>query len=153
MKQNIAMVVSELAEPLVQQVGVTLYDVEFVKEGPDYYLRVFIDKEGGVDINDCEAVSRLLDPALDAADPIDVHYYLEVSSVGLDRPLKKEKDFLHFMGQLIEVKLFAPRDGRKEFSGTLTAYNDGEFTLLLKDGSEMIINCSDAALVRPGIEF
>ncbi len=153
MKQKVTEVVSDIALPLAKQVGVELYDVEFVKEGPDYYLRVFIDKEGGVDINECEAVSRLLDPALDEADPIDTPYFLEVSSVGLDRQLKKEKDFLHFMGHPIEVKLYRPMEGRKEWCGILSGYSEGVFTLRLADENEIEIKCEDAAMIRPSIEF
>lgn len=153
LKKDILETVEALAAPLCEQVGVALYDVEYVKEGGAYYLRIFIDKPEGVDINECEAVSRLLDPALDKADPIPTAYYLEVSSVGLDRPLKKEKDFLHFNGQDIEVKTYQPIDGRKEFVGTLTSYEDGTFTITEKDGGTRTFAVKDTALVRPAVEF
>ena len=152
MKKNIEQTVSDLAEPLCAQVGVSLYDVEFVKEGGAYYLRVFIDDEAGVTVEQCEAVSRLLDPALDEADPIEQSYYLEVSSVGLDRPLKKEKDFLHFMGQPVEVKTYEPVNGKKQWEGTLTSYTDGVFTVLTESG-ETTFNVKETALVRPAVLF
>lgn len=153
MKKDVVSTVEALAKPIAEEFGTELYDVEFVKEGGGYYLRIYIDKEGGVDINDCENVSRALDPVLDEADPISEAYYLEVSSVGLDRPLKKEKDFLHFMGQLIEVRTYKAIDGQKEFSGILQSYENGVFTLLETSGNIRTFECKETALVRPGVEF
>lgn len=152
MRKDIEGIVTALAEPIAAQVGVELYDVEFVKEGGAHYLRVFITAENGVDIEQCEAVSRLLDPALDAADPIDEQYYLEVSSVGLDRVLKKEKDFRYFMGEMIEIKFYKPTDGKKEAVGRLIGYEDGVFTVEI-DQSPKSYNVKETALVRPYIEF
>ncbi len=152
MKKNVESIVSEIALPIVKEVGVELYDVEYVKEGGVWYLRIFIDTEEGVDIEQCEAVSRLLDPALDQADPIKEAYYLEVSSVGLDRPLKKEKDFVRFMGEDIEVKLYRPVDGKKEFVGKLVDFAEGSFTIETKENS-ITFTQKEAALVRPYIEF
>ena len=152
MKKNIEATVSEIAEPIVKEIGVELYDVEYVKEGGTWYLRVYIDAEGGVDIEQCEAVSRALDPALDAADPIKDAYYLEVSSVGLDRPLKKEKDFYYFMGEMIEVKLYKAYEGHKEFVGRLVDFTEGSFTIENDKGS-ITFTQKEAALVRPYIEF
>ncbi len=152
MKNDIPAAVTCLAKPICEKVGVELYDVEYVKEGGTWYLRVYIDAPDGVDIEQCEAVSRLLDPALDEADPIKEAYYLEVSSVGLDRPLKKEKDFHHFMGCKIEVKLYRAVDGKKEFVGTLTDYNEGSFTIEDEQNS-ITFTQKEAALVRPYIEF
>lgn len=152
MKKDVAGVVEALAQPICQSVGVELYDVEYVREGGTWYLRVFIDAEEGVNIEQCEQVSRLLDPALDKADPIKEAYYLEVSSVGLDRPLKKEKDFHHFMGYKIEVKLYRPVDGKKEFVGTLTDFSDGSFTIE-DEQNRITFTQKEAALVRPYIEF
>lgn len=152
MKESIASRVEALATPVAESCGVALFDVEFVKEGPDYYLRLFITKEEGVDLDDCEAVSRAIDPLLDEADFIKEHYYLEVSSVGLDRHLKKEKDFLYFMGEKIEVKLFKAFEGNDLWIGTLTGYEDGKFSIETEKG-EMVIAQKEARVVRPYVEF
>ena len=101
MKEGIASKVEALAAPVAEELGYTLFDVEYVKEGPDYFLRLYITSGSGITIDDCEAMSRAVDPLLDEADFIKDRYYLEVSSVGLDRPLKKEKDFRYFSGQKI----------------------------------------------------
>lgn len=152
MKENIATRVEALAAPVAEGLGYELFDVEFVKEGPDFYLRLFITSEEGITIDDCEAMSRAIDPLLDEADFIKEHYYLEVSSVGLDRPLKKEKDFQYFMGEMIEVKLFKPLEGSDYWVGSLEAYNNGKFTLKTqKDTLE--IECKAARLIRPWVDF
>ena len=128
MKKSVAEIVSELVLPYAQQLGYELYDVEYVKEGADYFLRIYIDKPYGViSSDDCERMSRAVDPVLDEHDPVPDSYYLEVSSVGIDRPLKTEKDFLRFMNKMIEVRLYKTQDGVKEFSGELCAYTDGMF--------------------------
>ena len=142
----------ELILPILDEFHFELVDVEYVKEGGIWYLRVFIDAEEGVDIAQCEAVSRALDPVLDKADPIKEQYYLEVSSVGLDRHLKKEKDFHYFMGCDIEVKLYRPVDGRKEFVGTLVDFADGSFTIETQN-ERITFTQKEAALVRPYVEF
>lgn len=119
-----------LAQPLAEQAGCTLWDVEYVKEAGSWFLRVYIDKEGGVSIEDCEAVSRPLSDKLDEVDPIEGSYTLEVSSAGADRALKKPEQFRQFLGTEVEVKLYRPRDGRKEHVGILTEYGeDGSVTL------------------------
>lgn len=153
MKKNTAEAVTEIVEPYATQLGLDIYDVEYVKEGADYFLRIYIDKpNGNVDINDCENLSRVIDPVLDEADPIKDSYYLEVSSVGLDRPLKLEKDFLRFMGQKIDVRLFKPRDGIREYCGRLCGYENGEFTVECENG---IITAAvkEASLIRPHLDF
>ncbi len=152
MKKDVTAVVSALAEPICAEQGLELYDVEYVKEGGVWYLRIYIDAAEGVDIEQCEAFSRALDPVLDAADPIQEAYYLEVSSVGLDRHLKKEKDFHYFMGCKIEVKLYRPVNGQKEFVGTLTDFADGSFTIETEKES-ITFTQKEAALVRPHVEF
>ena len=153
MKESIATRVEALAKPVAEQCGVELFDVEFLKEGPDHYLRLFITKEEGVvDLDDCEAVSRTIDPLLDEADFIKEHYYLEVSSVGLDRHLKKEKDFLYFMGEKIEVKLFKAFEGSDFWVGTLIGYEDGKFSIETEQGA-MEIDLKEARLVRPFVDF
>ena len=118
-----------LAAPLVEACGCTLWDVEYVKEAGEWYLRVYIDREGGVSINDCEAVSRPLSDALDEADPIEGSYTLEVSSAGADRVLKKPEHFAQFQGSEVEVRLYRARDGRKEFVGLLQSWQDGDVVL------------------------
>lgn len=115
--------VSALIKETVESLGVQLWDVKFVKEGASWYLRVFIDKEEGVDINDCTDVSRLIDPIIDEADPINVSYYLEVCSPGLERELSEPWHFEKYIGADVLVKLIRPRDGKREYSGKLKAYN------------------------------
>lgn len=152
MKESIATRVETLAAPVAEGLGYSLFDVEYVKEGPDHFLRLYITKESGIAIEDCEAMSRAVDPLLDEADFIKDRYYLEVSSVGLDRPLKKEKDFAYFMGEMIEVKLFRPLDGSDYLVGRLTGYQDGRFAMEA-DGSEIELDVKDARLIRPWIDF
>ena len=122
--------VAQLALPYVQAAGCTLWDVEYIKEAGEWYLRVYIDKEGGVSIEDCEAVSRPLSDKLDEADPIQGSYTFEVSSAGCDRVLRTAEHFAACMGQEAEVKLYRPRNGRKEFVGILQAYDDGNITII-----------------------
>ena len=129
--------VSEIARPIVEEEGCTLWDVEYVREAGTWYLRVFIDKGGGVSIDDCERVSRRLDPILDEEDPIPDSYVFEVGSAGADRELKRPGDFEQFMGSEIEVKLFRPVGGSKHYTGTLAAYENG--TVSLAQG-ETILN-------------
>lgn len=129
--------VSEIARPIVEEEGCTLWDVEYVREAGTWYLRVFIDKDGGVSIDDCERVSRRLDPILDEEDPIPDSYVFEVGSAGADRELKRPCDFEQFMGSEIEVKLFRPVGGSKHYTGTLAAYENG--TVSLAQG-ETILN-------------
>lgn len=154
MKKNTADTVWEIAEPYAKELGLEIYDVEYVKEGADYFLRIYIDKpEGDISTDDCEKLSRAIDPVLDEKDPIQDSYYLEVSSVGLDRHLKIEKDFLRFMGEIIEVKLFAPINGVKEYYGELCAYDNGEFTVKTLNAGDITVHVSKASLIRPYIEF
>lgn len=122
--------VAQLALPYVQAAGCTLWDVEYIKEAGEWYLRVYIDKEGGVSIEDCEAVSRPLSDKLDEADPIQGSYTFEVSSAGCDRVLRTAEHFAACMGQEAEIKLYRPRNGRKEFVGILQAYDDGNITII-----------------------
>ncbi len=121
--------VSALALPIVEGAGCALWDVEYVKEAGEWFLRVYIDKEGGVSIDDCEAVSRPLSDALDEADPIPDSYTFEVSSAGADRVLKRPEHFEKFLGSEVEVRLYRARDGRKDHVGLLRAYGDGNVTI------------------------
>ena len=118
-----------LTEPIVRENGCTLWDVEYVKEAGSWYLRLYIDKEGGVSIDDCERISRAVDPLLDEKDPIPDSYIFEVSSAGAERVLKRPSDFEQFMGSLIEVKLYRARDGLKEYVGNLVGYNGGNVAI------------------------
>ena len=152
MKENIASRVESLAQPVAEELGYTLFDVEYVKEGPDFYLRLFITNEEGITLEDCETMSRAVDPLLDDADFIKDRYYLEVSSVGLDRPLKKEKDFLYFMGEKIEVKLYKAFEGSDYWVGVLIGYEDGMFTIETPQG-EMEINIKETRLIRPWVDL
>ncbi len=132
-KQEIEQHCTELVMPIIEEHGFELVDVEYVKEGSDYYLRVYADKEGGINIDDCVLISRSLEEKLDAADRMTDAYILEVSSPGLTRPLKKEKDFKRNLGKKVEVKLYRVVDGVKEFDAYLEAYSDTTLTLRLPD--------------------
>ena len=121
--------VTELAEGIVREAGCSLWDVEYVREGGTWYLRVYIDKEGGVSINDCETISRALDPILDEEDPIPDSYVFEVGSAGAERELKRPGDFEKFMGSPVEVRLYQPINGCKAFVGQLKAYDNGNVTI------------------------
>lgn len=142
----------ELLLPITERFGVEIYDVEYVKEGSDWYLRAYIDKPDGVNIVDCENVSRALSEELDREDYIADAYILEVSSPGLGRTLKKEKHFLKSMGQEVELKTYKPVGGSKEFSGVLKAYQDGDVTILTEDGEKLFLK-ADIALVRLAFDF
>ena len=145
--------VATLAEPVVQEKGLQLWDVEYVREGSEYFLRLYLDKlDGSVDINDCEAVSRAMDPILDEADPISGSYHFEVCSAGLERTLKRPGDFERFMGSNITVKLYRPRNGLKEIPCVLQGYDEGRVTV--QAGKETItFEKSEVALVRLRVEF
>ena len=144
--------VAKLAQPVVEANGCELWDVEYVREGDQRFLRIFLDKETGVDINDCEAISRAMDPLLDEADPIAESYHFEVCSAGLERALKRPGDFERFMGSTITVKLYRPRNGLKEIPCVLSGYDNGKVTVTA--GKETItFEKSEVALVRLRVEF
>ena len=144
--------VAAFARPIVEQHGCSLWDVEYVREGSDYILRLCIDKEGGVDIADCEAISRAVDPILDERDPIPGSYQFEVCSAGLERALKRPEDFRRFLGSPITVKLYRPHNGLKEIPAVLRGYEDGKLTV--EAGKETItFEKSQVALVRLRVEF
>lgn len=144
--------VTRLALPVVEEAGCELWDVEYVREAGTWFLRVYIDKEGGVDILDCEKVSRPLSDLLDEADPIEGSYTLEVSSAGAERPLKRPGDYARFMGSPVAVKLYKARNGRKEFAGVLSGYDGGDVTITVGD-AEMTFTKEEVALCRLRIEF
>ena len=144
--------VASFAQPIVEANGCSLWDVEYVREGSERFLRLYIDKDGGVNINDCEALARAVDPILDEKDPIPESYHFEVCSAGLERPLKRPGDFEKFMGSPILVKLYRPRNGLKEIPGILRGYDEGKVTV--EAGKETItFEKSEVALVRLRVEF
>ena len=144
--------VASFAKPIVEAHGCELWDVEYVREGSEYFLRLYLDKEGGVDITDCEAISRAVDPILDEKDPIQESYHFEVCSAGLERALKRPSDFERFMGSNITVKLYRPRNGLKEIPCILRGYDNGQVTV--EAGKETITFAkSEVALVRLRVEF
>ena len=142
----------ELLTPIAAANGCEVYDVEYVKEGSDWYLRAYIDKPGGIGVDDCETVSRRLSDLLDEQDFIEESYILEVSSPGLGRPLKKDKDFERNMGKLVEIRTYRPIEKQKEFCGILTAYDSNSVTID-EDGTERVFDKKDTALIRLAIEF
>ena len=139
--------------PLMKEHNFELVDVEYVKEAGTWYLRAYIDKEGGIAVDDCEVISRKLGDWLDKEDFISESYILEVSSPGLGRPLKKEKDFVRSLGKDVEVRLYRMRDKQKEFTGALSAYDAQTVTLDMEDGSQMVFDRVDIALIRLAFDF
>lgn len=135
--------VEALAKPVVEDEGCELWSVEYVREAGSWYLRVFIDKEGGVGIDDCERISRRLDPILDEADPIPDSYVFEVGSAGAERELKRPGDFEKFMGSEVEVKLYQPYEGKKAVVGKLAGYDNGDVT-----GDSLLLKKSQVAQVK-----
>lgn len=142
----------EILLPIAQKHNVEIYDVEYVKEGSEYYLRAYIDKPEGVNINDCENVSRALSDALDEADFILEAYILEVSSPGLGRTLKKDRHFEKSIGQDVEIKLFKAVEGCKEYEGTLTGF-DAESITISTEEKEQTFSRSDIAIIRLALDF
>ena len=147
-------VVEALVRPVVEAMGLRLWDVRFEKEGPDWFLRVLIDRDEPMDTDTCAEVSHAIDPLLDEADPIEGSYTLEVGSAGAERVLKRPADFQRYLNSPVLVKLYKPVDGRKEFPGTLTAYNeaDGSLTVDL-NGTAYTFGKKDVALCRLRVEF
>ena len=137
--------VSRLAAPAVEAAGCELWDVEYVREAGSWFLRLYIDKPGGVDILDCETVSRTVSDLLDEADPIEGSYTFEVSSAGAERPLKRPGDFARFLGSPVLVKLYKARDGRKEFPGHLAGYQNGDITITM-NGEDITFSKDEVAL-------
>ena len=139
--------VEALARPVVEEEGCTLWDVEYVREAGCWYLRVFIDKEGGLSIDDCERISRRLDPMLDEADPIPDSYVFEVGSAGAERELKRPGDFAQFLGSEVELRLYQSMNGSKVFVGELAGYDNGDVSLRIGDGI-LRVEKSRIALVK-----
>ena len=145
--KKITELTAELAAPAIAEQGCTLWDVEYVKEAGTWYLRILLDKEGGVDILDCEEISRKVSDLLDEADPIEGSYTFEVSSAGADRVLKTPEHFAQFQGAEVEVKLYRARDGRKDFVGLLQSWQDGDVVLEV-GGQPMSFEKKEVAQVR-----
>lgn len=141
-----------LAKPVAEEEGCSLWDVEYLREAGTWYLRVYIDKEGGVSIDDCERISRRLDPILDEADPIPESYVFEVGSAGAERELKRPSDFEQFMGHEVEVKLYKPLNGSKTYVGALSGYEDGSVTIDFA-GKPMSFSAAQTAQVRLHVSF
>ena len=153
MKKNIATEIEQLVLPITDANDLELVDVEYVKEGGEFFLRVYIDKEGGVSLNECELVTRALNPILDEKDPIKDNYYLEVSSPGLDRPLKKDKDFVRYQGRDVEIKLYKSMNGSKVHEGELVGLTEEKNIKVIIDNEEVEFNKKDVALIRLAIKF
>lgn len=153
MKKSTESLIEELVLPITNEHNIEIVDVEYVKEAGEYYLRIFIDKDGGVSLNDCEVITRAINPILDEKDPIKENYFLEVSSPGLDRPLKKEKDFVRYAGRDVEVKLYKPINGLKHFEAQLVELIDNKIVKLIVDKEEMEFDKKDIALIRLAIKF
>ncbi len=143
----------EILLPIMEKHGFELWDVEYVKEGSNWYLRAYIDKPGGIFVNDCEVVSRELSEILDEKDFISEAYILEVSSPGLGRPLKKEKDFMRSVGQEVEIRTYRMVDRQKEFIGILTGYDKDTVTIEQEDETTRTFDRSEIALIRLAFDF
>lgn len=157
-KQEIIDIVEELLEPIAEEYTYEIVDVEYEKEGPDWYLRIYADKEGGFSIDDCVALSRAVEKVLEEKDPIEGAYILEVSSPGLDRPLKKDKDYFRSLGKPVDVKLYKAVKEQgldREFCAVLTAYDaDNRMaTLELENGETVVLNRKDFASIRLAVIF
>ena len=143
----------ELITPILDRMNFELVDVEYVKEGGTWSLRAYIDKEGGITVNDCEAVAREMNEILDREDFVEDSYVFEVSSPGLGRPLKKEKDYIRSMGKEVEIRTYRAINREKEFYGILSAYDENTVTIKTEDGTEMTFEKSDIALIRLAFDF
>ena len=151
--KKVTEVVWELAEPVVKEKGCELWDVEYVKEAGQWFLRLYLDKEGGVDILDCEAVSRKVSDLLDEVDPIETSYTFEVCSAGLERQLKRPSDFTRFMGEKILLKTYMPIAGCKEFAGVLAGYDAGSVLVDMGHGDPLWFEEKAIAFVRLRVDF
>ncbi len=138
----------EIAEPIAESLGLKLWDIRFMKEGVSWFLRIFIDKDGGVSIDDCENMSRKLDKPLDEADPIEQSYYLEVSSSGIERELRLDSHFEMCKGKKIKLKTIRPINDKREFSSLLEDYYNGNVTIRLEDGSGLSVNKKETSFIK-----
>ena len=153
MRKSIEATIEEIVQPIVDAKNFEIVDIEYVKEAGEYYLRVYLDKEGGISLSDCEVVSRELSEILDKKDPIKDNYFLEVSSPGLDRPLKKDKDFERYKGRDVEITLYKPMNGSKQFEGELVGLTEDNNIKVIIDGEEVDFTRKEVALIRLAIKF
>ncbi len=151
-KQKVEDIVYDLCKPIVDRHGFELVEIEYKKEGAEWYLRIYLDKEGGITIDDCQAVSEEVSELLDQADPIEHSYIFEVSSPGIDRPLKTERDYQKNMNKLLEIKLYSPVDGKKQIEGVLAGY-DEEKVIIEQNGKMTEIKKDSIAIIRPAVKF
>ncbi len=152
-KENTEQRLEALLSPVLEELAYELVDLEFVKEGQSWYLRLYLDKEGGITLDDCEKASRAIEVVMDEKDPIEQAYYLEVSSPGLDRPLKKEKDFIKYAGEVVDVKLYRAQNKKKTFQGELVGLKDDVVTILDEAGEPLSFARKDIAQIRLAILF
>lgn len=152
-KKKVEEIVAEVVKPIVETHEFELIDVEYIKENSDWYLRIYIDKIGGITIDDCQLVSEEVSSILDDINPIPQQYYLEVSSPGLDRPLETERDFIRYQGEKIEIKLYTKMDGHKMFQGTLEGLQDNKIVITTDEGKTEKFDRKDVALVKRWIKF
>lgn len=152
-KENYEQKTEEILLPITEEYGFELVDVEYVKEAGTWYLRAYIDKPGGITVDDCEAVSRKFSDVLDEKDYIEDTYIFEVSSPGLGRPLKKDKDFQRSLGEEVEIRTYRPIDRQKEFVGELKAYDKESVTIVYEDDTEQIFQRQEIALIRLALDF
>ncbi len=152
-EKNLEATIEEIVTKITDEHGFEMVDVEYVKEAGEYYLRVYIDKEEGISLNECELVSRELSPILDEKDPIKENYFLEVSSPGLDRALKKDRDFVRYQGRDVDLKLYKPLNGCKQFEGELVGLTEDNNIKIIVNGKEIEFNRKDVAIVRLAIKF
>lgn len=145
--------IEELIAPILDQSGFELVDIEFVKEGQNWFLRIYADKSGGISIDDCETISRAVEKKLDENDPIEQAYILEVSSPGLDRPLKKDRDFEKYKGEVVDIKLYKPFNGKKAFQGELLGLIDGKIVIKDENDDEISFDRKDIGAVRLAVIF
>lgn len=152
MAKSTRIIIEELVLPLVESMGYEYVDTEYGKQGKDRVLTIYIDKPDGVLLDDCEAVSRAIEAVLDEADPIAEQYCLCVSSPGLDRPLKTERDFKRSMGKMIDIKLYKPFEGKKEFTGTLSSFSKSTVAIETET-EEIVFELSETAKISPHLDF
>lgn len=152
-KPNTVQVAERIIKPVLDELGLELWDTRYEKEGSLWFLRYFIDKDGGVTINDCEAASKAVSKLLDDADPIDQSYVLEVSSPGIERQLVKDWHFARYLGQEVSVRLIRPVDGVRDFVGALQSKSGDSITILLDEDVEMAFTMAEAAFIKLYVDF
>lgn len=152
-KSDIEVLVENISNEIVSELGFEVVDVEYVKEGADMYLKVYIDKPGGINIEDCQLFSQKLNPILDEKNPIEEYYFLEVSSPGLNRPLKKDKDFERSIGEQVEIGLYAPLNGSKSYSGELLEYDAEKVVIKDENSNRVEIERKAIAKINLALEF